>query len=165
MTSQPEKVGTITTTTTKKITEHYECAAWHRTYECPPQTVDVFMTRNPEGWPDQFVWRMKGVCIDACLVSLFGGVSYGPDIAGKEAIGKEGETGQSCYCYHVNTVEGLQLLPEYDWLKDEDAIKRHVADRYVKRRNGILTKYDENHVNVEWIRQHATPGLIVEDYI
>lgn len=70
--------------------ENYEVAAWYRDIVLDPGTYEVRFRKAD--WQRDYeigdlVAEVPGVCVKACLVSLFGGVSYGPDEAGRRAVG------------------------------------------------------------------------------
>lgn len=162
---QREHVGYITISETREVTELYETAAWFRRYKCQPQTSPLYLARN-QGiiqTPYRLYWGLEGVCIDACLVSLFGGVAYGNDTAGKAAIGQSGRVTRSTYAYHIVTLPGVKLFESYEWLKDQESWPREAVDRFLHARGGRLTEYDAQIVNLDYVREHATPGAIIED--
>lgn len=161
--SAGEKIGTIKTTEVQRHKQQYETAAWFREYECPPQTSDVYLIRSPEGFPSQIYWGLVGTCVDACLMSLFGGNPIGTeDKAGKAAVGKTGKVSVGCYVYSLP--DNLQLDQGYEWLRYRDAWNREVADRRLKRAIQHRETWAglERDFNPSFIREHATPELIVE---
>lgn len=165
MTRVAEKIGTLTTTNVRRERQTFECAAWYRDYDCPPQTVDVFLTRNPEGWPSMLHWGLSGVCVDACLVPLFGGVAIGPDRGRETDVGQPGKVSTTCYAYNAKNLPGLTLDPEYVWLLDETSWPRAVADRRLAwaKRNGYVKLDDlRREINVDWMRANGSPELVAE---
>jgi hypothetical protein len=69
--------------------ETYEFAAWFRDHELKPGTYPVkYETYN--GYPYHYLRvEVPSTIKNACLVSCFGGVQYGPDTAGQREIGKD----------------------------------------------------------------------------
>lgn len=82
-------VGTLTVPNNVTLHQSYETAAWFRDHKVKPGVYPVFA--KPNGHYDQL---MYGVILDtvitaACFQSLFGGVGYGEDRAGKSELGKD----------------------------------------------------------------------------
>lgn len=70
----------------------YEVAAWFRDYRLDAGTYEVFVYRDTmhSAARDFLYAEVPGTVVRACLISLFGGVGYGPDTAGERAIGERG---------------------------------------------------------------------------
>jgi len=71
--------------------ESYEIAAWFRDYRLDAGTYEVFIYRPETRSLGDFLYcEVPGTVVRACLISLFGGVGYGPDTAGERAVGERG---------------------------------------------------------------------------
>ena len=93
--------------------ESFEFAAWFRDHELRPGVYPVVLDFDeqwvgyrPECTPYRCNFRLSArvpsVIKDACLVSSFGGMQYGPDSAGQREIGTESE-------YHVRVGYGHKI--------------------------------------------------------
>lgn len=142
--------------------ESYEVAAWFKAYDCPRQTVDVFLSKTGDGWPQFLSYTLKGKCVDACLISMFGGVAYGTDPAGREAIGKEGNVCVNVRAYYAHKMKDLELEDEYKWLLDENSWPREVANEKLRKaiENGWTWDVLNRMVNTEWLKNVGSPELV-----
>lgn len=93
-------VGTFTVKAAREVTEHYECAAWHKTILVQPGVCPVFAY---VAWIDGQIGHtlsapVTGKVTSACFVARLGG-SYGRD-DGPSMIGKEdtGSIDLPTYC-------------------------------------------------------------------
>lgn len=84
------RIGTYCVREARDVTEHYECAAWHKTIRCEPGVYDAF------AYPYIYDGRLghsiyvpvSGPVTSAYFRSQWCGVPFGEDHGGKEAIGK-----------------------------------------------------------------------------
>jgi hypothetical protein len=156
-----EQVGTIQFLG-GKLRENFDVAAWYREYECPPQAADVFLSRNPEGWPSVVTYAVEGICVDAFLGSLCCGMPIGKDTEGPREIGKSGRVTRSIYAYALPA--NLRLSPAYEWLRNEAEWPRHVADRRlqmaVRNRQGWASLARQ--FNVDWLKANGSPELVAQ---
>ena len=96
----------------------YETAAWYKVLDCPAQVQPVHLSRTFEGYPSTLHWGQKGICVDACFVSLAGGMPFGKDYGGKQAIGEECVSPSYAYAYNANVLAGFAPDPGFEWLLD-----------------------------------------------
>jgi hypothetical protein len=97
-------VGYVTVEPGAEEQETYEVACWYRNHRLLPGVypVKVVYREYESGWCETKVPRddyrryryvaradIPSVITDACFVSLFGGVQYGPDTAGAREIGQQ----------------------------------------------------------------------------
>lgn len=111
-------VGHVTVPAGKVKRETYEYAAWFRDHKMEPGTYEVVF-RKYNGYP-YFVLdaTIDTTIVDACLISGFGGVHYGPDTAGQREIGKKSTIAINEYLGYsldpskrVTTVNGFEFVP------------------------------------------------------
>jgi hypothetical protein len=155
-----EKIGTIALPAQQQ-TEHYEYAAWFRTYDCLEQISDVYLTRSPEGRPQMIHYGMTGVCVDAHLASYFcGNRISNDDPAGRAAIGKPGTFSRSIYAYQLPA--NLKLDAGYEWLSDESKWDREMADRKLREAIKYHTNIDRlaREININFLRKNGSPELV-----
>lgn len=114
-----EIVGHIVVTEPVVKRESFEVAAWFRDHELKPGTYPVkYETYN--GYPHHFLRvEVPSTIKKACLISLFGGVGYGPDTAGQRAIGQESTyTMGKRLGYSLSevdrgiSIEGFEFIPD-----------------------------------------------------
>jgi len=93
--NKPVQVGWFTITEPMVRRQLYEYAAWFRDHELQPGRYPVMAARvmgcAAKHGELQLAIKVPSKIIDACLISGFGGVNYGPDTAGKAEIGREAE--------------------------------------------------------------------------
>jgi hypothetical protein len=159
-----ERIGTITVKA-QTVRKSYEYAAWWASFECPEQTCELWMNRNPEGHP-QFVWyTLKGTCVDAYLASHFGGVPFGKDTAGQRMIGTAGEVSIQIYAYQLSKVEGVFLDSAFAFLAGDSRSPewlRAVADWRLTRYGTKSRRHLSRLINIEWFEQHASPEVVAQ---
>lgn len=110
------KIGTITIETVRQATEHYECAAWHRSYDLAPGTSDLSLTLNPECWPQFVCFGQEGTVTSSCFDSLYCGQILRPHR--NEDVGQKHRHATQLYAYQLaeQTIGKVELLPEWQWL-------------------------------------------------
>jgi hypothetical protein len=81
-------LGRVALRSTKSFTQHYECAAWHKTVECPPQVVELRFTLHGDGGYPSFYATFAGKVTSSNFVPLFGGVRCGSGGIDEE-VGKD----------------------------------------------------------------------------
>lgn len=80
-------VGHITLGAGARYTQLYEVAAWYREHEFQPGTYPITLTKYPYGGYFLVCRDVPTKIVAASLRSLFGGVGYGEDSAGKREVG------------------------------------------------------------------------------
>ena len=159
MSKKTEVVGTFTIAEPREDTQHFETALWHRTGRFDPQTVELRLLYGNYFWPDRLLTEVEGVVTSACFLSRLGG-SYGGD-RGPEEVGN---TMRYTISLRPNVGDSncVDLLPEYEWLRDEDSWASICCTRYCQKRisqDHRFSEYDARHVNLDWIRKNVSEEL------
>lgn len=104
-------VGTFTVHTPARVTKHFECAAWHRTFEVDPGTYTVVALPQPgqrrEGNLGHSLYveipAEHATVVSASFISLFGGVPIsGTNDSGAEEVGTKMETSIALPTYDLH---------------------------------------------------------------
>lgn len=81
-------LGHVTVDDSAKIErQSFEVAAWFRDHKLTPGTYPVYSGGLGDYGVPIYYAEIPSTITAACLVSLFGGVSYGPDTAGQREVG------------------------------------------------------------------------------
>jgi hypothetical protein len=96
-----------------RLRQHYEVAAWFRDFELTPGLYPVYYGKYYGVTPVLFC-HVPATVVAACLQSLFCGVGYGQDTAGKSAIGSEEDW-------------LIQIDPRAWWMRDKTNAERFAS--------------------------------------
>ncbi len=142
-------VGAFVVPEIATTTQHYECAAWHRTFRVEPGTYEVVAMIGGASWSEGslgsslYVEIPSAEITSACLIALFGGVA----IRGKD--GKTFDEGPSMvgtrdstsiklptYCLHDYVLDGRLTLDESLVSAHDHAFPEGYVRRYYRWREG-----------------------------
>lgn len=81
-------LGHVTIDDTAQIVrESMQVAAWFRDHKLTPGTYPVYAGKMGQYGIPTYYADIPTTIVDACIVSLYGGVAYGPDTSGQREIG------------------------------------------------------------------------------
>ena len=120
------RIGTLKILSPREETQHYECALWYKTVECPPGEYPVYAYLYPHQAKDGELGHtlyvsFTGVVKSACFTNRIG-VYYGSDSGPKE-VGtiQEGSLKISTISMH-ELVQSGELILDNDLLYEDSYI-------------------------------------------